>query len=66
MVQSSTLRDSSATSDMGQSDFRITPESDDNLLLHSHVHLNVTVDGKQIIIPANIGIDPKLHKDNFA
>ena len=28
------------------------------------MHLNVTVDGKQITIPANIGIDPKLHKDN--
>jgi hypothetical protein len=60
----SSLRDSSFASESGQSDFRITPESDENLLLHSHIHLNVTVDGKHITIPANIGIDPKLHKDD--
>jgi hypothetical protein len=27
-------------------------------------HLNVTVDGKPLIVPANIGIDPSLHNDH--
>jgi hypothetical protein len=50
--------------DRGSSDFTITPESESNLLLHNHINMNVTVDGKAMVIPANIGIDPKLHKDD--
>jgi len=26
--------------------------------------MNATVDGKAMVIPANVGIDPKLHKDD--
>ena len=42
-----------------------------NMLIHNHVSLNVTIDGKPIIIPANIGItqtgifaDPLLFADH--
>jgi 4-amino-4-deoxy-L-arabinose transferase-like glycosyltransferase len=34
------------------------------LMMHIHTHLNVTVDGEPIIVPANIGIDPNLYKDH--
>ena len=42
-----------------------------NMLIHNHVSLNVTIDGKPIIVPANIGItqtgifaDPLLFADH--
>jgi hypothetical protein len=42
-----------------------------NMLIHNHVNLNVTIDGKPIIVPANIGItqtgifaDPLLFADH--
>jgi hypothetical protein len=42
-----------------------------NMLMHNHVSLNVTIDGKPIIVPANIGItqtgifaDPSLFADH--
>ena len=39
---------------------------DPNLIvLHNHVHLAVLVDGRNIIIPANIGIDPPLYRDHL-
>jgi hypothetical protein len=43
--------------------YRIAPR-EDGLLLHNHIKLTVSMDGKPMIIPANIGIDPKLHRDN--
>jgi 4-amino-4-deoxy-L-arabinose transferase-like glycosyltransferase len=39
-------------------------EEDDNLLMHIHAQLKVSKDGQPMVIPANIGIDPMLHKDN--
>jgi hypothetical protein len=39
-------------------------EDEDNLLMHMHQHLTVSQDGKPVVVPANVGIDPKLHKDN--
>jgi hypothetical protein len=39
-------------------------ENNGKLLLHKHAFLNLTIDDKPIIIPANIGIDPTLHKDH--
>ena len=55
-----------SSTDRGSSsgDFRNTPESESGLLLHNHINLNVTRDGRAMIVPANIGIDPKLHKDD--
>ena len=54
--------------------FSIVTESSaatNNMLMHNHVSLNVTIDGKPIIIPANIGIaqteifaDPSLFADH--
>jgi Dolichyl-phosphate-mannose-protein mannosyltransferase len=38
-------------------------EDDDNLLMHIHAQLNVSQDAQPMVVPANIGIDPKLHKD---
>jgi hypothetical protein len=40
------------------------PEAENNLLLHNHIHLNASIDDKPIVIPANIGIDPKFHKNH--
>ena len=39
-------------------------ENENNLLMHIHQHLNVTQDGNPVVVPANIGIDPKLHSDD--
>ena len=39
-------------------------EVENNLLMHDHIHLTVSVDNKAITIPANIGIDPELHKNH--
>jgi 4-amino-4-deoxy-L-arabinose transferase-like glycosyltransferase len=39
-------------------------ENEDNLLMHIHTKLNVSKDGQPLVVPANIGIDPLLHKDN--
>jgi hypothetical protein len=52
------------TDNSGSSNFRIAPESESSLLMHNHINLNITADGKPMVIPANIGIDPKLHEDN--
>ena len=42
-----------------------------NMLIHNHVNLNVTMDGKPIIVPINIGIkqtgifaDPQIYADH--
>jgi hypothetical protein len=40
-----------------------TAEDDDSLLLHIHAQLNVSKDSQPMVVPANIGIDPGLHKD---
>jgi len=34
------------------------------IIIHIHPHLNVTVDGKPVTVPAYIGIDPSLWKDH--
>ena len=39
-------------------------ENENNLLMHTHQHLTVTQDGNPMVVPANIGIDPKLHSDD--
>jgi hypothetical protein len=48
----------------GSSSFSIAPETESSLLMHNHIHLNITADGNPMVIPANIGIDPQLHEDN--
>jgi hypothetical protein len=46
-------------------EFPSTEKKDEKtLMMHIHAHLNVTVDGKPITVPANIGIDPNLYKDH--
>jgi hypothetical protein len=37
-------------------------EAENNLLMHDHLHLTVSIDNKSITVPANIGIDPEIHK----
>jgi hypothetical protein len=39
-------------------------EAGNNLLMHEHVQLTLTIDDKSIMVPANIGIDPELHKNH--
>jgi hypothetical protein len=34
------------------------------IILHIHPYLNVTIDGKHLTVPAQIGIDPSLWKDH--
>jgi hypothetical protein len=38
-------------------------EDEDNLLMHIHAQLNVSKDAQPMVVPANIGIDPRLHND---
>jgi hypothetical protein len=39
-------------------------EVENNLLMHDHIHLTVSIDDKAITVPANIGIDPEFHKNH--
>ncbi len=43
-----------------------SPASPDNqpMAMHIHARLSIKVDGKSMIVPSNIGIDPKLYKDH--
>jgi hypothetical protein len=41
-----------------------TAEDEANLLMHKHAYLNVSMDSQPLVVPANIGIDPQLHKVN--
>ena len=45
---------------------QITSNNNNNkpIIIHIHPHLNVTIDGKKAIVPANIGIEPSLWKDH--
>ena len=53
-----------ASSGTDGNNIRMTPESEDGLLMHDHINLDVTLDGNLTVVPANIGIDPKLHNDH--
>ena len=56
---------SSSSSSSSSAEFPSTEKKDEKtLMMHIHAHLNVTVDGKRITVPANIGIDPNLYKDH--
>ena len=35
----------------------LTPEPEEHLVTHTHAHLDVFVDGEQVVIPGGIGID---------
>ena len=45
---------------------QITSNNNNNkpIIIHIHPHLNITIDGKKAIVPANIGIEPSLWKDH--
>src|SRR5438128_427007 len=45
---------------------QITSNNNNNkpIIIHIHPQLNVTIDGKKAIVPANIGIEPSLWKDH--
>ena len=55
-------QENSETTPNQQSFFSV--ENEGSLMMHMHQHLAVSQDGKPMIVPANIGIDPNLHKDH--
>jgi Dolichyl-phosphate-mannose-protein mannosyltransferase len=44
--------------------FSSVEDEEGSLMMHMHQHLGVSQDGRPVIVPANIGIDPNLHKDH--
>ena len=38
-------------------DAGLTPEPEEHLVTHTHAHLDVFVDGEQVVVPGGIGID---------
>ena len=50
-------------------DAGLSPETKETLNFHVHAHLDVFLDGRQVLVPAGIGIniqDPGVHRFDFA
>jgi hypothetical protein len=45
-------------------DMSVDPHDSKLLVLHSHVHMELLVDGQLVSLPPNIGIDPALYNDH--
>lgn len=48
---------------VGPTSARESPNLGKEVIIHVHPRLEISIDGKLVTVPANIGIDPKLWKD---